>query len=134
MSASVLTSIPGGQALVDWFGFAHRFHDAEMQDITLASGGSSTLRLRTWRITNALDGRGYFILDKHVIVTIVLEEITYVALEHFNLPGIVHDLDMTGVAGGFQVRWTGSYGIEGTLMAKSIRIDFTPTEPDRPPP
>jgi hypothetical protein len=132
MSATLLATIPGGRALVDWFGRTPNFHDAELQEIKLASSGPSSLRLRTWEITNTVDSRGYFILDKHVLVTITLEEVSYVALDHFNLPGIVFDLEMTNADGSYEVRWSGSYGVEGTLRAKRMRIDFSPAEPGRP--
>jgi Immunity protein 50 len=133
MSATVLATIPGGNALFEWFGRTPNFHDAEVQEIKLASSGPSTLRVRTWEITNTVDSRGYFVLDKHVLVTFTLEEVSYIALDHFNLPGIVFDLEVTNADGGFQVRWSGSYGVEGTLRAKKMRIGFSPSELGRTP-
>ena len=41
MSATVLATVPGGHALVEWFGRTPNFHDAEMQEIKLASRGPS---------------------------------------------------------------------------------------------
>jgi hypothetical protein len=134
MSATVLTTIPGGRALVEWFGRTPNFHDAELQEINLASSGLSTLRLHTWEITNTVDSRGYFVLDKHVLVKFTLAEVSYVALDHFNLPGIVFDLEITDANGAYQVRWSGSYGVEGTLKAKRMCIDFSLVEPDQLPP
>lgn len=129
MSESAFGNVPGGQALIEWFGRVPRFHDAELQEIKLASNGQSALRFLTWEITNTVDSRGYFVLDKRVVVTITLEEVSYVALDHFHLPGIVFDLEVTNADDGFEVRWTGSYGVEGTLRAKKMRIDLTPVKP-----
>jgi hypothetical protein len=133
MNESVLNNLPGGQALIEWFGRVPRFHDAELQEIRLASNGPSTLRIRTWRMTNQVDDRGYFVLDKHAMVTITLERVSSVALDHFDLPGIIGDLEITSVENGFQLSWDGSYGVEGRLRAEQLRIDFTPGGQDKRP-
>ena len=126
MTESVLNDIPGGQALIEWFGRVPRFHDAELQEIRLASNGPSTLRIRTWRMTDQVDDRGYFVLDKHAMVTITLERVCSVALDHFDLPGIIGALEITGVGNSFQLSWDGAYGVEGRLRAGQVRIEFTP--------
>ena len=126
MTESAFGSIPGGPALIEWFGFVPNFHDAELVEVRLASNDTSTLRIRAFRMTDKVDGRGYFILDKHAVVTILLEGVTYVALNHFNLPGIIFDLKVTSTERGFELVWTGSYGVEGTLRATRLRIDFVP--------
>lgn len=128
MGESALSTVPGGQALIDWFGYVTHFHDGELLEIKLVSNGSSTLRIRTWRTTNKVDERGYFVLDKHVLVTISLEEVTHIGLDHFSLPGIIHNLQMTSTDPGFQLTWTGSYGVEGVLGAGRVRIEFTPED------
>jgi hypothetical protein len=51
MPATALGSVPGGQALIDWFGRTPRFHDAELLEINLASKGPSVLRIHAWQIT-----------------------------------------------------------------------------------
>ncbi len=83
--------IPGGQALIDWFGGVPRFHDAKLLDIRLVSKGTSTVHIHAWRTTDQVDDRGYFVLDKHVMVDFDLQEVTFVALTEFNLPGIIFD-------------------------------------------
>ena len=47
-------------------------------------------------------------LDKHAVVTIALETVTYVGLTDFNLPGIIFDLEITRIDSGFQLEWDGS--------------------------
>jgi hypothetical protein len=129
MPESVWDRIPGGQALIDWFGRVHRFHDAELFEINLASTGSSVLRMRTFQMTDKVDDRGYFILEKHAVVTITLDQVTHVSLTSFNLPGIVFDLEVTRFEDVLQVAWSGSYGVEGTLRAKHLQIGFVPLKP-----
>jgi hypothetical protein len=84
-------------------------------------------------MTDQVDARGYFILDKHAMVTITLEHVSSVALDHFDLPGIIGDLEIASAENGFRVSWEGSYGVEGRLDAKQLRVDFTPDGQDRGP-
>ena len=126
---TLLDNLPGGQALLEWFGCLHRFHDANMLEIALNSKGASTLRVHTWRITDKVDARGYFELDKHVVVTIALEEVTSITLPDFNLPGIIFDLEITKADEGVQLAWSGSYGAEGVLRARAVRFDLQRGKP-----
>ena len=135
---ATLQDIPGGRALLDWFGSVHRFHDAELLEIDLNSKGPSTLRIHTWRMTDKVDARGYFELDKHVVVTITLEGVTDISLAEFNLPGIIFDLEVTTTdestqspwnRSSIQLTWSGSYGVAGTLRAKTARFDLQPGKP-----
>jgi hypothetical protein len=126
---AILQDIPGGRALLDWFGRVPRFHDANLLAITLNSKGLSVMRVHTWQMTNKVDARGYIELDKHVVVTITLEEVTDVTLTEFNLPGIIFDLEITKVDESMQLAWGGSYGVSGTLRAKKIRFDLQPGKP-----
>jgi hypothetical protein len=130
MTDTIFREIPGGQTLVDWFGRVPRFHDANLLDIILASKGTSTLQISTWRMTDKLDDRGYYVLDKHAVVTIDLWEVTYVALTEFNLPGIIFDLQITKADAGFEIAWSGSYGVSGILRAQRISIAFRPGGPE----
>jgi hypothetical protein len=130
MSEAAFIALPGGKALADWFGRVPRFHDAELQDITLASHGPSVLRIRTWNVTDKVDGRGYFVLDKHVMVTVTLEAVTHVALNRFNLHGIIFDLEVTSIDGGYQLAWSGPYGVAGSLRAGQVRIDWAACGPE----
>jgi len=129
MPENVMASIPGGQALIDWFGRVHRLHDAELFEINLTSNGASVLRVRTFQMTGKTDDRGHFILEKHAVVTITLDQVTYVALSNFNLPGIIFDLEITRFEDALQVSWSGSYGVEGTLRAKHLQVAFVPAKP-----
>lgn len=129
MSETALAAVPGGQALIDWFGRVHHFHDAELLEVKLVSNGPSTLRIRTWRMTDKVDARGYFVLDKHIVVTILMEGITHIELDHFHLPAIIFDLQITRAEDGYWLTWTSSYGVEGSLRAAQLRIDLAPDAP-----
>lgn len=135
---ATLAEILGGQSLIDWFGYVPNFHDAEVLSIDLRSKGLSILRIHTWRMTEEVDDRGFFVLDRYVVVTVTLNVVRYVALSDFNLPGIIHYLEITktevgteytGAETGTQLTWTGNYGIEGTLKARQVRFDLQPGKP-----
>jgi hypothetical protein len=126
---AILQDIPGGKALLDWFGRVPRFHDANLLEITLNSKGLSVMRVHTWQMTNKVDARGYIELDKHVVVTITLEEVTDISLTEFNLPSIIFDLEVTKADESMQLTWGGSYGVSGTLRAKKMRFDLQPGQP-----
>jgi len=115
--------------LLAWFGRVPRFHDAELLEITLASKGESVLRIHTWEMTNQVDDRGYFVLDKHVVVTITLHSVTEISLSDFDLPGIIGSLEVTSQDGVYQLEWDGSYGVSGTLSAKQMQMELKPGKP-----
>ncbi len=127
---AILHDIPGGKALLDWFGRVPRFHDANLLEITLNSKGLSVLRIHTWQMTNKVDARGYIELDKHVVVTITLEEVMDITLAEFNLPGIIFELDVTQADEGMQLAWSGSYGVAGTFARRKYGSTCNPESPN----
>jgi hypothetical protein len=126
---TTVVDLPGGQELVDWFGCIPHFHDAYLLDVNLSSKGESIIRIHAFRMTNEVDAKGYYVLDRHVVVTITLATVTHVALAEFDLPGIISDLSFSIVEDSTELAWTGSYGIEGTIRAKQVRFDFVPGKP-----
>lgn len=127
MADSALHTIPGGQALIAWFGFVPNFHDAKLQSISIVNGGPCTLRIRAFRMTDRVDDRGYFVLDKHVVVTMTLTAVSHVLLTSFDLVGGIFDLQITVTEGGYEIAWTGVCGgDDGLLRAKQVQIDLQP--------
>jgi hypothetical protein len=126
---TALCDIPGGQELIDWFGYAPRFHDAYLLEVNLASNAPGSLRIHAFRMTEEVDDKGYYVLDKHVVVTIALETVTHINLSDFNLQGIISELSISTVEGDIQLAWTGSYGVEGSIRAKQARISLQPGKP-----
>jgi hypothetical protein len=62
-----------------------------------------------------------------------------VSVNDFDLPGIIMYLeisraevgtDYTGALTGTQLKWDGSYGVEGTLKAREVRFDVKPGRPE----
>ena len=127
---SILHSIPGGTALIDWFGRVPHFHDAKLLDLALSNKEISTLRVHTWQMTDQTDAQGYYILDKHVVVTITLQAVTHVALDDFDMmPGIIYSFEITKTDNGYQLTWDASYGVSGLLRAKQVSLNLMPGKP-----
>lgn len=131
---SALPDIPGGAELIEWYGFIPNFHDGFVLSTKLASNGPGEIRIHIWRITNRTDEKGYFLLDKHAVVTLVLEDVLEINLQKFNEIGCVHELEIVLAEGGFEIRWydvsgAGGPGIEGSIRARCVSVSFVPGKP-----
>ena len=145
--ASILSEVPGGAELVAWFGYAPGFHDAEILDLHLDRSGVSLLRLHTWRMTRDVDEKGYFILDKHIVVAFSLEKITALKPEGFSGQNVIYGLTLRRYGTGDEVPGTEfhtsaepspqdygfilepTYGLWGVIYARKISITLSPGKP-----
>jgi hypothetical protein len=69
---SIYDAVSGGADLVRWFGRVPSFHDAEILSLDLRRIGQSFLRLHGWINTGQAGQDGYFVLDRHAIVTFAI--------------------------------------------------------------
>ena len=127
---STLADIPGGQALMDWFGRVPSFHDGYVLGIALDMRGTSIVRVHSWNLTNELDTKGYFTLEKHAVITFSLEGVTRVNLVDFDQVGIIGCLSLTEMDGGFRLLWDVACGVVGEIRAKKLAIAFQPGKPN----
>lgn len=137
MSESALPDIPGGKALIDWFGRVPRFHDGELLEVVLSGTGKGTglLRIHAWNMTDEVDAQGYVVLDKHAVVTLALEGVSRVDCTDFDMvPAIILDMQVTRSGEHVRVEWDASYGLYGSVTASHMQISFEPETPeqDRP--
>ncbi|NLR96465.1 hypothetical protein HGP17_06425 [Rhizobium sp. P38BS-XIX] len=103
-STSVLNDIPGGKSLLEWFGRIPRFHDAKLLEISFSGSGAGLLRIHAWNMTDQVDAKGYFVLDKHAIVTLILEGVSAISCTDFDMvPGIIFDLEITKTDQSFRI-------------------------------
>jgi hypothetical protein len=124
-----LPDAPGASELFAWFGFWPTFHDGEVLSLHLDRAGPSHLRVHTWERTNELDGRCYYVVRKHVIVTFFLEGISELELDGFSHQNVLAELTLTLDADGYILKLWPCYGISGEIRARSVRIEL---EPDMP--
>jgi hypothetical protein len=131
---ALLESLPGGAELIAWFGGVPTFHDALLERLDL-DGRSATIGLKVFRMTDRVDGHGYFLLDRHASVTIRLIDIGFLRLEG-DSGTIVSSLGIRrsaegaagkpGCAGGLELRIERSVGLEGSIHARRVELSLVP--------
>jgi hypothetical protein len=124
-----LSAVAGAQDLYDWFGYWPAFHDAEIIRLHLNRTGFSSLALRTWQMTKELDGEGYYVLTKHVVVEFILSGVSGVALDGFNHQNVIRALTLERRKEGFRITLEPSYGLAGTIEADTVTLRFTRGKP-----
>jgi hypothetical protein len=90
-------------------------------------GGSRHLKIKAFRMTKELDENGYFVLDHHCTVTLLLSEITSVDLADF-LQGqaIFFELNINREADEFCIDFSSSHGLGDSIRARMIRAEIIP--------
>ncbi|UWP91175.1 immunity 50 family protein [Aliiroseovarius crassostreae] len=129
---SLLSQLPGGNSVIEYFGREPKFHDAEITSIHLAQGAPSRITLHAWNTTNAIDSKGYFLTDKHALVEIEFLSIDRIELSDFDIghTSIVFSLEFTGSLETTEVSWTSSVGAEGRIVGKGVSISISPRRTD----
>ena len=133
---SALPDIPGGVELIKWFGFTPHFHDASVLFAKFVDGGRGELRIHAWRMTDQTDAHGYFILDRHAVVTFSFEGVRDINLRDVNEFGGIYDLSLSAIDDGFRIEWDNTCGrdgpgIEGSVAARDVRVSFVPGKPEK---
>lgn len=124
----LIARIPGAAEFVAWFGHFPWFHDAVVEDLVMRLDGRGFIRLRAFRMNKEVDEKGYFVLDKHCIVTFSFEGGMTLEMEiEDEGPKIVYGLEIKDHEGGFEIELQGSCGIDALLRAKSLRMAFEVT-------
>jgi hypothetical protein len=131
----VLETLPGGQALLDWFGGRPAFGDGEIVRLDLDRCGAS--------LTVSAQGRrdGSPLTD--AIITFVFKKLDTidVSFEHFNHQNVMNEMylrfvepapvrdDVFGVsAGNIEFEIDSIFGASGTLRATVEKITITPVD------
>ena len=122
-------SITGANALAVWFGSWPSFHDAEIHELHLDRQGVSWLKVHTWRMTDRVDDKGYYVLEKHVMVTFSLKRVETLVLDGFSHQNVISELVIEQVHDGVVMTLEPCYGLSGMIEAKEMSIEFTPIEP-----
>lgn len=136
----LIASMPGGRALIDWFGGGPSFHDGVLERLEIAAGGA-TLTISTFKMTDRVDASGHFILDRHAVVTLTLTGVTGLRLEG-DAGSIISELTVRRTetdpprdewpscagpaAGDIEVAFDTSVGLFGTFFAKGLAFSLEP--------
>jgi hypothetical protein len=139
---ALVSSLPGGQAVIDWFGFCPSFHDATLERVVIANG-SASLSLMAFRMTDRTDENGYFILDRHVQVVIRMRGVTGLSLTG-DAVSIISELTVRRLpatpdrsewptcegpaAGDIEVAFGTSIGLTGSIYARVVEFELLPAD------
>jgi immunity protein 50 of polymorphic toxin system len=134
---TVLDHITGADRLVERFGGWPSFHDAEVVRLALdrsgTNGPTAEMLVHAWLMTDKVDERGYYVLEKHTLVRFVFERIASIELSEFNHQNVLFGLEVAPetVDGepAFRVALDPSYGLGGSLVCGRVVVaDVTPCD------
>jgi len=94
---TILEHITGSDRLVNRFGHWPSFHDAEVLRTTLGSRGVSgpvaELLVHTWAMTDAVDAKGYYVLEKHTLVRFIFEQLASCEVTDYHEGAVLHGIE-----------------------------------------
>ncbi|MBO9547006.1 Imm50 family immunity protein [Caulobacter sp.] len=131
MNIELLSNVPGGHELVSWFGYAPRFHDAEVLGVTLDRiGATCSIKVHGFEMTREVDAAGFYVCTKHVVVTFLLGDLTSLEFADFNHQNALMGLSIKrGLDGQFRLELDPANGLEGVVEGWTLEISI---EPDMP--
>lgn len=122
--------IEGASALYDFLGFQTDFHDANLLDFQISFGGQAELVIHTWRMTSETDDKGYFLLDRHCVVTLACRGLTKVDLDGLGEGTIILSLRLEALAdGSTMIEIFPVIGLGGRIFASKVSLSFTEGRP-----
>jgi hypothetical protein len=130
MPEPIAPEIQGADEVVRWFGQWPTFHDAEVLQVDLKRRGRSSIRLHAFRMTNQVDEKGYFVLDRHALVTFWLDNVSDSELADFSSQNVIFGLSLEPVPEGFKLALSPCYGIAGYVVAHRVSVSLEPGEPE----
>jgi len=80
-------------------------------------------------MTDKIDGEGFYVLDKHVVVEFMLEDVSGLNLTGFNFQNVIFELSIEKKEEGFLLDLAPCYGLAGTIEAKNLSIRLHPGKP-----
>jgi hypothetical protein len=141
---AIYDALPGGAELVRWFGQVPTFHDGEILSLHLQRKGQSVLRVHGWINTGAVGQNGYYILDRHAIVTFTLTDVMDLQLDGFSIQNVIFGLvlrrapdrperqgylALSPLPQDIEIEIEPCCGLSGLIRVRSISITFKPGMP-----
>ncbi len=120
-TAELLCEVPGGQQLMEWFGGrVPSFHDAEVLELALdRDKARCNIKIHAFQMTSEVDAKGFFVLDRHVVVSFQLEGVANLELNDFNEQNAIYGLALSRTADqGFRLELDPCYGLFGFIEAR----------------
>lgn len=144
-NTAIYDEVAGGAELLQWFGCVPSFHDAEILSLDLRRKGQSVLRLHGWINTGAVGNDGYYVLDRHAIVSFILDGIMDLQLDGFSIQNVIGGLilrrapdrperriylALDPLPEDIEIELEPCYGLDDLIRARSVAITFAPGRPD----
>lgn len=116
--------------IVERFGGWPSFHDAEVVSVLLSGHHpnlpSCDMVVHAWLRTNEVDDRGYYVREKHSLVTLRFEELMGSEFSDFNHQNCLDSLgieeEMFGNEPSLRVQFPTNYGLDGWLVCRRIVV------------
>jgi hypothetical protein len=122
--------IDGFQDLADWFGYAPSFHDGYLLSLKIDFPTEAVLVMHGWDMTDRIDARGYFELEKHFVATFRLAGLVKIDLEDPDHAGaIVERLTITADGDQLEFAINPILGTGGLLRCLKASVSFEPGKP-----
>ena len=124
-------TIPGWQAVVDWFGYSPNFHDAEVVSVELRRDPeASYVRVHAWRTNSDTTEQGHYRQDRHALVSYSLKGITSLAMNGWNHQNVLSQLWVDRSENGYVLHLPEIYGVDGEIAAAEITVSIEPFRPE----
>lgn len=130
-------AIPGGEALIAYFGHVPFFHDGEITQVVLNRRSASAISIHIWGMMDIVP-------VKHAVVTLLIDDIIDLELENFSPQNVIGDLivrplpqreDRSGyyprsqLESDVEIEFVPIYGLSGIIRAGSVSLTFVPGQP-----
>ena len=118
--------IANHSAVVGFYGHWPSFHDAEVRAYKKPSAADPSLSftLRTWRMTDQVDSKGFFVLKDHSLVSFHFDGLADVDMDSFQAGNILFGLafQLLDDSASFRVELDSVMGMSGAFTASSGRV------------
>jgi hypothetical protein len=119
--------IVGFESITNKFGCWPSFHDSEIAELNLFSGGVEkggvvTLRLVFWKMSSRVGEKGYFELEHVSLGSFRFEHVEDLELVGFQEGNILFGLEIEAAGELFSVVLNSVYGVSGSFKCRKIEV------------
>ena len=83
----------------------------------------------THGIREIKDEKGHYVMAKHIVVELILENVSELEMNGFSQQNVISGLDIEGISSGFRVTLGACYGLAGNIVGERISLRITPRKP-----
>ena len=113
--------VKGGKSLVEAMGYWPSFHDANVMEAS-RSGDCFTVTVHLFAMTDQVDSAGYYVLEKHHLVTIVMRGVERNSLPPDYSGDCLDLLTFQSTEGLLQVDFGSHMDQDGTIVCSEAEI------------